>query len=47
MPGGVLGMVWGGGRYLIVVTLSILVRGINVKPLMARFWKNRKPLPGP
>ena len=32
---------------LIVVTLSIFVHGISVKPLLARFWKNRKPLPGP
>ena len=27
---------------LIVVTLSIFVHGISVKPLMAHFWKNRK-----
>ena len=32
---------------LIVVTLSIFVHGISVKPLMARFWKNRKPMAGP
>ena len=32
---------------LIVVTLSIFVHGVSVKPLMARFWKNRKPMPGP
>ena len=23
------------------------VRGISVKPLLAHFWKNRKPMPGP
>lgn len=28
---------------LIVVTLSIFVHGISVKPLLARFWKKRKP----
>ena len=28
---------------LIVVTLSIFVHGISVKPLLARFWKHRKP----
>jgi NhaP-type Na+/H+ or K+/H+ antiporter len=27
---------------LIVVTLSILVHGISVKPLMLRYWKGRK-----
>ena len=32
---------------LIVVTLSIFVHGVSVKPLMARFWKNRKPMAGP
>jgi len=32
---------------LIVVTLSIFVHGISVKPLLARFWKNRKPMAGP
>jgi NhaP-type Na+/H+ or K+/H+ antiporter len=26
---------------LIVVTLSILVHGISVKPLMLRYWKGR------
>lgn len=30
---------------LIVVTLSILVHGISVKPLMHRFWPSRKPRP--
>ena len=28
---------------LIVVTLSIFVHGVSVKPLLAHFWKNRKP----
>lgn len=34
---------------LIVVTLSIFVHGVSVKQLLARFWKNRKPMarPGP
>jgi sodium/hydrogen antiporter len=32
---------------LIAVTLSIFVHGISVKPLLARFWKNRKPGAGP
>jgi len=30
---------------LIVVTLSILVHGISVKPMMGRFWRHRKNLP--
>ena len=30
---------------LIVVTLSILVHGTSVKPLMSRFWRYRKRLP--
>lgn len=30
---------------LIVVSLSILVHGISVKPLMSRFWHHRKRLP--
>lgn len=30
---------------LIVVTLSILVHGISVKPLMHRFWPSRQPSP--
>ena len=28
---------------LIVVTLSILLHGISVKPLMAHFWKHKAP----
>jgi NhaP-type Na+/H+ or K+/H+ antiporter len=32
---------------LIVVTLSIFVHGVSVKPLLAHFWKNRKPMAGP
>lgn len=32
---------------LIVVTLSIFVHGVSVKPLLARFWKNRKPMARP
>lgn len=32
---------------LIAVTLSIFVHGTSVKPLLARFWKNRKPGMGP
>jgi NhaP-type Na+/H+ or K+/H+ antiporter len=32
---------------LIAVTLSIFVHGTSVKPLLARFWKNRKPGTGP
>lgn len=32
---------------LISVTLSIFLHGVSVKPLMARFWKNRKPMTGP
>jgi NhaP-type Na+/H+ or K+/H+ antiporter len=31
---------------LIVVTLSIFVHGVSVKPMLARFWKNRKPMAG-
>lgn len=30
---------------LIVVTLSILVHGTSVKPLMSRFWRHRRSLP--
>jgi NhaP-type Na+/H+ or K+/H+ antiporter len=30
---------------LIVVTLSILVHGTSVKPLMSRFWRHRRRLP--
>jgi NhaP-type Na+/H+ or K+/H+ antiporter len=30
---------------LIAVSLSILVRGTRVKPLMSRFWRYRKRLP--
>jgi len=30
---------------LIVVTLSILVHGVSVKPMMGRFWRHRKNLP--
>jgi len=32
---------------LIVVSLSIFVHGISAKPLLAHFWKNRKPGPAP
>ncbi len=32
---------------LIVVTLSIIVHGTSVKPLMGRFWRHRKGLPEP
>ncbi|MGP1676814.1 MAG: cation:proton antiporter [Burkholderiales bacterium] len=32
---------------LIAVTLSILVHGTSVKPLMSRFWRHRKGLPAP
>ncbi len=32
---------------LIVVTLSILVHGTSVKPMMDRFWRHRKNLPKP
>lgn len=32
---------------LIAVTLSILVHGTSVKPLMSRFWRYRKRLPAP
>jgi len=32
---------------LIVVTLSILVHGTSVKPLMSRFWHHRKRVPSP
>lgn len=32
---------------LITVTLSILVHGISVKPLMSRFWYHRKRMPTP
>ncbi len=32
---------------LIVVTLSIVVHGISVKPMMGRFWPHRKNLPKP
>jgi len=34
-----------GGLTLIAVTLSILVHGISVKPLMGRFSRRRKPRP--
>ena len=27
---------------LIVITLSILVHGVSVKPLMSRFWRHRR-----
>jgi len=27
---------------LIVVTLSILIHGVSVKPLMYRFWRDRQ-----
>lgn len=30
---------------LIVVTLSILVHGTSVKPLMSHFWRHRRSLP--
>jgi len=36
-----------GGLTLIAVTLSILVHGISVKPLMGRFSRHRKPRPRP
>jgi len=32
---------------LIAVTLSIVVHGISVKPLMSRFWPHRKRIPPP
>jgi sodium/hydrogen antiporter len=32
---------------LIAVSLSILVHGTSVKPLMSRFWRHRKRLPAP
>lgn len=32
---------------LVAVTLSILVHGISVKPMMGRFWRHRKNLPAP
>jgi len=32
---------------LIAITLSILVHGTSVKPLMGRFWRHRKHLPSP
>jgi len=32
---------------LIAVSLSILVHGTSVKPLMSRFWRHRKRLPTP
>jgi NhaP-type Na+/H+ or K+/H+ antiporter len=32
---------------LIAVSLSILVHGTSVKPLMSRFWRYRKRLPTP
>jgi len=32
---------------LIAVSLSILVHGTSVKPLMSRFWRHRKHLPAP
>ena len=32
---------------LIAVSLSILVHGISVKPLMSRFWRYRRRLPKP
>ena len=32
---------------LIVVTLSIFVHGTSVKPLLDRFWRTNKTLPGP
>lgn len=32
---------------LIVVSLSILVHGTSVKPLMSRFWRHRRRLPTP
>jgi NhaP-type Na+/H+ or K+/H+ antiporter len=32
---------------LIAVSLSILVHGTSVKPLMGRFWRHRKHLPAP
>jgi NhaP-type Na+/H+ or K+/H+ antiporter len=32
---------------LIAVSLSILVHGTSVKPLMSRFWRHRKSLPTP
>ncbi|MFZ3126425.1 MAG: cation:proton antiporter [Rhodoferax sp.] len=32
---------------LIVVTLSIFLHGISVKPLMDRFWRRGKPVPPP
>ena len=35
------------GLTLIAVTLSILIHGISVKPLMSRFSRHRERRPGP
>ena len=32
---------------LVVVSLSILVHGTSVKPLMGLFWRHRRNLPAP